>query len=642
MKNTALFLFAFSFLVATSQTLEEQKEITENYNLEALDELETRLIRENEEINEEINTFLKKNKTVKKIIKSGNKNYYIAKIIDGKPIYITTDNVNSAKATRTNFLHNGGGLGLNLEGQNMNIGIWDEGIARVTHFEFRESDTSSTSRVQNGDGAGYDSHGTHVAGTMIGRGYQSGKKGMAPQAGLISYDWNNDNTEVLNQARFGGLLISNHSYGFPVRDPDTNAQNAPSWLMGCYDTDAANWDGIAYLAPYYLQVVSAGNDGESTYSGGLAGGFDKLTAEKNAKNNLVVANANNPFIINGNVLSLAINQSSSQGPSDDGRIKPDITGDGTDVTSAESGNDLAYGVKTGTSMAAPNVSGSLLLLQQYYNEINNEFMKSATLKGLVCHTASDDGSRVGPDPIFGWGLLNSKFAAETILAASQGGAHISERTLSDGGTFSTTMEVVSGEPLSATICWTDPAGTARDGSSNSPLAALVNDLDLRLTGPSGGTTYFPWKLDLNNISGSAITGDNLVDNVEKIDIEDPTPGIYTLTVSHKGTLTDDAQDFSLIVTGSNLTLGTADIEISTVHIWPNPALTEINFKFPASEKTTQLMLYDIRGRVVYEDEISKGNGTIRGQIDTSAFARGVYILKINQGNISTQKKVVLK
>jgi hypothetical protein len=54
------------------------------------------------------------------------------------------------------------------------------------------------------------------------------------------------------------------------------------------------------------------------------------------------------------------------------------------------------------------------------------------------------------------------------------------------------------------------------------------------------------------------------------------------------------------------------------------------------------MLYDLRGRVVYEDEISKGNGTIRGQIDTSAFARGVYILKINQGNISTQKKVVLK
>jgi len=109
MKNTALFIFVFSFLVATSQTLEEQKEITKNYNLEALDEFETRLITENEEINEEINTFLKKNKTVKKIIKSGNKKYYIAKIIDGKPIYITTDNVNSAKATRTNFLHNGEG-----------------------------------------------------------------------------------------------------------------------------------------------------------------------------------------------------------------------------------------------------------------------------------------------------------------------------------------------------------------------------------------------------------------------------------------------------------------------------------------------------------------------------------------------------
>ena len=84
------------------------------------------------------------------------------------------------------------------------------------------------------------------------------------------------------------------------------------------------------------------------------------------------------------------------------------------------------------------------------------------------------------------------------------------------------------------------------------------------------------------------------------------------------------------------------LEISSVHVWPNPALTEINFKFPASDKATQLMLYDIRGRVVYQDIISKGNGTIRGQIDTSAFARGVYILKINQGTTSTQKKVVLK
>ncbi|MGB2417974.1 MAG: T9SS type A sorting domain-containing protein, partial [Flavobacteriaceae bacterium] len=74
----------------------------------------------------------------------------------------------------------------------------------------------------------------------------------------------------------------------------------------------------------------------------------------------------------------------------------------------------------------------------------------------------------------------------------------------------------------------------------------------------------------------------------------------------------------------------------------NPANTEINFEYPSSEKSTKLKLYDIRGRVVYEDIIPEGNGTVRGQIDTSAFSRGIYILKIDQGNTSTQKKVVLK
>ncbi len=645
MKKITLLFIAFQCYFAIAQTKEEQMEIVKNYDIEAIKQLENRIKNKNKKIQEEIDAFLNSNKDAKRVMRSGNKNYYLDRIIDGKPIYITTDNVNSAKATRTNFLHNGGALGLNLEGQNMTIGIWDEGVARVSHFEFRESASSTTSRVTTPDNTGtnYNSHGTHVAGTMVGRGYQSSAKGMAPQANLVSYDWINDYLEVLNQARFGALLISNQSYGIPVRDPDTNAQNAPSWMMGCYNDDAADWDDLAYDAPYYLQVLSAGNDGESTYSGGMSAGFDKLTAEKNGKNNLVVANANNPFALNsGSIISLAINTSSSQGPADDGRIKPDISGDGTEVFSADSSSDQSFGLKTGTSMAAPNVAGSLLLLQQYYNELNSQFMKSATLKGLVCHTATDDGTRIGPDPIFGWGLLNSKFAAETILNASNGNAYISERVLSDGGSFSTTIEVTSGEPLSATLCWTDPAGTPRNGQLNSPTPALVNDLDLRLIGPNGSTTYLPWKLDLNNISGSAITGDNLVDTVEKIDIENPTSGIYTLTVSHKGTLTDGAQDFSLVVTGSNLTLGTADIEISTVHVWPNPALTEINFKFPASDKATQLMLYDIRGRVVYEDEISKGNGTIRGQIDTSSFAKGVYVLKINQGNTFLQKKVVLK
>src|SRR5690606_10068021 len=140
---------------------------------------------------------------------------------------------------------------------------------------------------------------------------------------------------------------------------------------------------------------------------GLAG-FDKLNGRKTGKNVLVVANAQDANIdINGDLISVLINSGSSQGPTDDLRIKPDIAGNGTGLYSTLETGDSAYGSLTGTSMAAPNVTGSLLLLQQHFHNLNGVYMRSATLKGLALHTA-DDAGNPGPDAVWGWGLLNSK------------------------------------------------------------------------------------------------------------------------------------------------------------------------------------------------------------------------------------------
>src|SRR5690606_2383827 len=96
-----------------------------------------------------------------------------------------------------------------------------------------------------------------------------------------------------------------------------------------------------------------------------------------------------------------------QGPTDDGRIKPDIAADGTALLSTS--NDGDYGSSTGTSMSSPSVSGALLLLQEHYNDLHpTEFMRSSTVKALVCHTALDDNASIGPDPKFGWGLLDAR------------------------------------------------------------------------------------------------------------------------------------------------------------------------------------------------------------------------------------------
>lgn len=459
---------------------------------------------------------------------------------DGHPIYYTIYNADASRSTRANHLNIGGSLGLSLDGQNMTAHVWDGGPVRVTHQEF--DGPGGNNRVTINDGvSGLNSnsfHSQHVTGTIVASGVQAQAKGMAPRAQALTHEWNNDLSEATAEAA-SGMLISNHSYGY-------RADLIPDWYFGAYIDETRDWDNLMYNSPYYLMVVAAGNDGNDNSSNGspLAGAssFDKLSGHSTAKNNMVVANGQDANVNNdGSFNSVVINSSSSEGPTDDYRIKPDITGNGTGVYSTYDNSDVAYNSISGTSMASPNVAGTLLLLQQHYNNVNGSFMRAATLKGLALHTADDAGIS-GPDAVYGWGLLNAKKAAETI--SSNGGASIvSELTLSPGQTYTLNVDSDGSSPLMASISWTDPAGTANTGTTNLSTPVLVNDLDIRVS--KGATTYNPYRLTGVNSNG---TGDNTVDPYERVDISSAT-GSYTVTVTHKGSLSGGSQDFSLVVTG---------------------------------------------------------------------------------------------
>ena len=657
MKNKLVILtfIIFSFSLH-SQTIEERKDIVNTYNKKQNNILLQNLIIKNQTRDLRIEKYITNNKLAQKKYSKKNIDYKIFDIINGKPIYITTSNTNSAKATRTNFLQVGGDLNLDLEGENMNVATWDGGPTLTSHQEFTLDSDNSTSRITTPDQSSSNSesnHSTHVSGTIVASGTNGSAKGMAPKATLISYDWDNDTTEALNEAIENGLLFSNHSYGVPVLNNDGSA-NAPTWLMGCYNGEAKAWDDIAYNAPYYLMIAAAGNSGNDNYDGGLIANYDKLTNFGVSKNNLVVANANNPLINpngSGDLLSLFINSSSSQGPTDDGRIKPDISADGTGVFSPISSSDSGYATYSGTSMAAPNVLGSLLLLQEYYNRLYSKFMLSATVKALAIHTADDDGTVTGPDPIYGWGLLNSKYAAEVIKNSTTNNNNnnsiIREESLENNGTYTFNFTVVdTNQPVSATIVWTDPSGSNLSGSLNNPSAALVNDLDLRLTLNSGTATetFYPWKLDLNNITGFATKNDNSVDNVENIDIEFPTTGSYSLTVSHKGSLTNSKQNFSLILTGFEQTTLSQEeyVDTTNINIWPNPTSEFLNYEYKSvSNSNIEIELIDLQGREIYKQSIEPDKQIIKGNINLKAYSRGVYIFNIIQGNRKKHKKIIL-
>jgi len=271
---------------------------------------------------------------------------------------------------------------------------------------------------------------------------------------------------------------------------------------------------------------------------------------------------------------------SSWGPTDDGRIKPDIVASGVALYSTDNVSDNSYLVASGTSSASPSAAGSLSLLQEHYMNLNdNQPMKATTLKGLAIHTVKEAGL-VGPDYKFGWGLLDTKVAAELITFNQSNPESIQEIVLNNNENIDIAFNSLGLSSIKATIVWNDPAGTPVAPEYNSSISMLVNDLDIRITNVSNGEIFYPWNMQ-SNPEFPALTGDNSVDNVEQIFISSPSQNEYILSVSHKGELFNDSQLFSLILTSVNVNSdnycnnGTYDACISSCADGTNPCHPEI-------------------------------------------------------------------
>ncbi len=511
---------------------------------------------------------------------AGGKTMELMKFQEGMPFYYVTDNLNSAKTMSSDDVWPGGSAGLSLTGAGMTLGVWDGGSTRITHQEF------GGRAVQSDAAASPSNHATHVGGTMIAAGVDAAAKGMSYMANLNAYDWTSDASEMATAAA-GGLRVSNHSYG-SIRGWYSfggswywygNVDYSPveDWGFGFYGTEAVSWDQIMVNAPYYLIVKSAGNDrGEGPGDGGASGhyvwngvqwiwstdvrqidggptGYDCLPFTSSAKNIITVGAVNDIPGGYTQASDVVMSSFSGWGPTDDGRIKPDLVANGISLYSTYNSADNAYGSMSGTSMASPSISGSVGLLLQHYNNLNgNTMIRSSTMKALLIHTADEAGAAAGPDYRFGWGLVNTRKAAELMTDDDNAGSDvfIRELTINQGQEIVIPVTAEGNAPLRATIVWTDLPGTPPAFALDPANLMLVNDLDLRIQKPDNSLEQ-PYILDPANPANAATTGDNFRDNVEMVHIASPTAqAVYQIKITHKGTLTGGSQNFSLIISGN--------------------------------------------------------------------------------------------
>jgi len=483
---------------------------------------------------------------------------------DGSPIYDLPDNTVSQQTSAADSVKANGGLGLSLSGAGITIGLWEAGgLPRATHQEFG-------GRAVLMEGGGNTRHATHVAGTIIGSGMQTNAQGFSHAGNLVCYDAGDDADEMDDEASDATpIRLSNHSYGPGsgwTFDGTNWVWDGSTWQFGAYNDDAADWDEIAFDNPFYTIFKSAGNhrgdgpaggssDPSQPIDGSLTGGFDLITTYSTAKNIVTVGAIDD--IAGGYAGPASVQQAntsfSSWGPTDDGRIKPDIVANGDNLTSSVNTSDTAYGPSSGTSMATPSAAGGAGLLLEHWQNVISGTPRSATLKGLMIHQADEAGPRVGPDYQMGWGLSNIGDATQLIsIEGYDGCQQFVEGSVDDGDTFTFDLQSVGNQPLKVTLTWTDPPASNTNNGTINPAGVryLVNNLNLRVTQPGGGTA-FPWTLDPANPANAAVTGDNNRDNVEQVLLLNPAAGTYTVRVIAPGSVEDGPQRFTLWFSGND-------------------------------------------------------------------------------------------
>ena len=409
----------------------------------------------------------------------------------------------------------GGSWGTRYGGAGTTVGILDSGFmvggsAAVPHVDLNKYGCGANFTT---DAAGvWDDergHGTSVLATLAGTGTgQSRYRGVATEVGTISTkairaakvipsvgsgmsSWMESGMDFMSLALQCGseaplvINISAGSSGGNQTGTDSQSRKLDDWV----------WSN------HQVYVVAAGNDGPNAGT---------IASPAVAKNALTVGNVlDNSF---GDVGD--ISNTSSRGPTGDGRMKPNVVAPGSWVTSASAGTTDGYVGGAGTSSAAPHVTGLAATLMEHYPDFQG---RPALLRAYMMATAIPHADTVGQSNDYGLGRVSS-------YLQHWGGAGWSARWFY--GTVSSTnwqygdITVPPGaQRLVVVLTWDEPAASA--GASR----AVTYDVDLWLDYLADCNE--PTKGECGEYSSRGVT-----DNVEYIVVNNPPPGVYRLKAAN--------------------------------------------------------------------------------------------------------------
>jgi subtilisin family serine protease len=419
----------------------------------------------------------------------------------------------------------------------------DQGLTNAANLNDDFEDGDNASRViQIFDVAGdsdtsdeNSGHGTHVSGSVLGNGINSGSNpltesfpdtsfsGIAPKANLILQAAENNSNGALylpidlnilfDEADVAGADLHTNSWG---------ADAGSAYTSNSEEVDQYIWDHKDFLI-----LFSAGNEGIDSDSDGVVDLYS-IGAPATAKNCLTIGATENlrsyggytfPWgmawpsdypaePISSDFMSDNANGMaafSSRGPTLDGRYKPDLVAPGTNIVSVRSSmttgsgwgiydNDYLY--MGGTSMSTPLAAGTAALLREYLITVKGfSSPPAALLKASLINSADNiSPGQYGtgvfqeipppvPNNIAGWGRIN--FTNSVYPEGAFGINYYDEQNgLSTDDFHEYTVEVYdSSRPLKINLVWTDYPG------SSSVQGGLVNDLDLKVTTPSSEVLY---------------------------------------------------------------------------------------------------------------------------------------------------------